>query len=386
MKITYIICLLFLFIFSCNSSKREPNDLSTLEIDLSNSNSSSNIFYEKNEIFELIPLKYSGNESLIQQMRDLIILKDRFLVVDSDISNNKSLKLFDKQGNFLKSLNEINHDYVNHSIEFVTQFGEDSIIVVDKKSVLFYLDKDLVVLSEYQLPFKAEKLIIANKSFYFHTNKRALNNQSDSLLYNFIVTDYNFNQISKFELFKIEAYSQNVSLDVDSNFVPFDSGVTFAPILSDTIFRITENGKNPYVIIRFPTKIFDPKLFPDVSLSSILPILQSDFSWGIGNIIDNKEILYFTFFEKNNMKGVLYDKLNKITHVLSTSDLKSNPNVLPWPNVYHDGKYYGWYSEESASWFEIGDNKNYEMSILGKINNHINENSNPVIVSYSLKL
>lgn len=386
MKNTHIISLLFLFFFSCNINKKELNHLSFLELDLSNSKSSSNIFYEKNRSFEIIPLKYSGIESLIQQMRDLIILNDRFVVVDSDISNNMSLKLFDKKGNFLKSLNGINHDYIDHSIEYVTQINEDTIIVVDKQSVLFYLDKNLVVLSENQLPFKVEKMVIGNSKFYFHTNKRAINNQSDSLLYDFIITDFNLKHISKFEPFIIEAFSQNISLDVDSNFVLSESGVTFAPILSDTIFRISENGKNPYAIINFPTKIFEPELYPDVSLNSILPILQSEFSWGIGNIIDNNEILYFTFFEKSNIKGVLYDKSNKITHLLSTNDLKNNLNVLPWPNVYINGKYYGWYSEESASWFEIDDNENYEKSLLKEINEHIHENSNPVIISYTLKL
>ena len=384
MKITRIFSLLFLFVFSCNLDKKELNDLNTLN--LSNSKSSSNYFFENNKEFELIPLKYSGNESLIQQMRDLIILDDRFVVVDSDISNTKSLKLFDKYGNFLKSLNKINHDYVDHSIEFVTQIGEDTIVVIDKNSVLFLLDKDFNVLSENQLPFKVEKLMIGDDKFYFYANKRALNNQEDSLLYNFIISDFNLQHTSKFEQFKIEAFSQNITLDVDRNFVLSENGVAFAPLLSDTIYHISENGRKPYVKINFPTKIFEPKLYPGVSLNSILPILQSEFSWGISNIIDNNEVLYFNFFEKNSINGVLYDKSNKVTHLLSINDLKNNLNVLPWPRIYHNGRYYGWYTEESTSWFEIDDNDNYEMSLLKKINNQIHENSNPVIISYTLKL
>ncbi|WP_339755278.1 hypothetical protein [Algoriphagus aquimarinus] len=375
-KILYLPFILI--VLGCNHEAKEE-----LSLNLSEVNSVDNWLLENSSDIEIIPLEYNGFESLVLSIRDVVTIGSDFFVIDSDISNMKSIKKFDGTGKFRGSIESIEFEYRNYNIESVSEFTGDKLLVLDKFNNCFVLKNDLSVEKMYELPFKAAEVAYFENNIYFHSNKRGINNQADSLLFDFIVYNVNFELVSKFDAFSIPEYSQNVRLAMDHTFTTSDK-LLFASLTGDTIYNVSPIGKANYLKVSFKNPTFRFSDYPDVALNSLLPILQSDFSWGLSNLISFNDYVLFNYYDKDKIKCAAINVANNNVAIVDPIKLKISSDVLPWPRVVSGGFLLGWYSEESLSWF-ANINSMDKNSVIFRSKEFVDKNSNPVLIRYKLK-
>lgn len=362
----------------CNHQAKEE-----LSLKLSDINSDDNWLLENSSGVEIVPLEYNGSESLVLSIRDVITIGSDFFVVDSDVSNKKSIKKFDATGKFRESIETIEFEYKDYNIESVSDFTGNKLLVLDKFKNCFVLKNDLSVEKMYELPFKAAEVAYFENNIYFHSNKRGINNQADSLLFDFIVYNVNFELVSKFDAFSIPEYSQNVRLGMDHTFTASDK-LLFASLTGDTIYNVNPKGKANYLKVSFKNSTFKFSDYPDVALNSLLPILQSDFSWGLSNLISFNNYVLFNYYDKDRIKCAAINVVNNKVAIVDPLKLKNSSDVLPWPRVISGGFLLGWYSEESLSWF-ANINSMDKNSIIFRSKEFVEKTSNPVLIRYKLK-
>lgn len=372
-----LVVLTAVFLFSCSSFPKNEaiSDLNTL--DFRGSHPSNNWIHQHHEDLEIISLKYAGPASLVKDMRSLIRLQNHLVILDYDIAQNKDLKLFDLDGNFIKMVNEIEFEFKKHQIETFALWGENQIIVLDKENSAFLLDSSLEIVSRFLLPFKAEKLVVDRDRCYFFTNKNAFNGQSDSTMYEYLVTDRKFNILKKERPFKIEPFTARVTGSTDNDFTQTENGVIHLRDTYDTIFNLTDEGLNPLVKLQFHN-IYDPNL-QGFEASNNDPRAV----WLVANLIATKDLLYLNYIQGEKYRVAILDKSTKELTVMKAEDLIKDYASVAMPRLYQDGRFYGWFTEEGASYMTF--NKSNENSFASKINQMLKLNTNPVVVSYRLR-
>jgi len=365
------------FLFSCSSfPKNDPiSDLKTL--DFRGSHPSKNWIQEHHEDLEIVSLKYSRPESLVKDMRSLVRLQDRFVILDYDIAQNKDLKLFDLEGNFIKMVNELEFEFKKHEIETFALWNDNQILVLDKKNSAFILNSSLEIEKRVLLPFKAEKLVVDKDRCYFFTNKNAFDGQNDSTMYEYLVTDRNFNLLKKYRPFKIEPFTSRVTSSSDHDFTKSEFGVIHLRDSYDTIFNLTEKGLMPLVKLQFHN-IYDPKL-----LGFEATYDDPRAVWLVANLFNTQDLIYLNYIQGEKFRVGVYDKKAEQLIVMKGEDLNKDYASVAMPRMHQDGRFYGWFTEEGSSYMTL--NKSNENTLAGKIYKMIKLNTNPVIVSYRLK-
>ncbi|UZD22195.1 hypothetical protein PBT90_01835 [Algoriphagus halophytocola] len=378
MKNILIGILLISILWACQRVEEEKS-----RVDLSESEIVNDWLFRKAAQIDLVPLEYKGYESLVLTIRDVITQGGEYYVVDSDISDTKSIKKFDGAGKFKGVLKDVSFEYRDYKIESVSKFKDGKLLVLDESSHCFVLNSDLLAEEIHELPFKASKVAYFEDSIYFYSNRRGKNNQGDSLMYDFVVYDSDFNFVSGFDKFEIPEYSQNVSLMVDGSFSASDK-LLYSSLTGDTIYSINSKGKSEMLKIAFQNPTFSLNEYPEVSMGSVLPILQSDFSWGISNLVSYNDYVFFNYYDRNSIMCAVVDMRNAKTIVSDPKGTKDDADVLPWPRVTSDGFLLGWYSGESLKWFNNIDSRSEE-SILYRSRKFIDASSNPVLVKYKIQ-
>ncbi|WP_157492885.1 hypothetical protein [Echinicola pacifica] len=371
-------------LFSCKESNMQENTFQENSIKISDVKTYNELLLDNAYDIELIPLSYSGSESIIINMENLYFFDSAYFIIDSGPRGEHSIKKFTQSGKFVKALNHLENNFQELPIEFVSSLGVKHLMALDKLNNFYILDKDLNITFHKELPFKAEKVKESDGKLFFFANKRAINQQPDSLMYNFIVTDMEVNIINKFDPFTISSHSTNVTISTTNSFTNTGQ-LLWVNAISDTIFNIQEDGMHPAFKVDFQIPPFKKKDYPEVNPGSLYPMLIADFSWGISDIIKTDSYLFFMFREKGSLKLILFDAKSRQSYTIEESSGDTVQDVIPWPRTSLNNELYGWMGERNIAWVDNW-NERDKNSILVKVHNHVKENINPVLIKYKFKL
>lgn len=373
-----------LLLFSCTNTK-ENQIANTINIqDLANK---SFKLYDFVSEIELIPLESQGFESLVGIVLKFDVTSDSFIILSSTPSGKKNVQIFETSGNLKKSFQNIETNYSEPiGIEDYLIF-DNKIAILGLNNKLYYLNIEFQIESERDLEFKSDASASSDSHILIYTNQKAINFQSDSLLYELLLFDKNFNLIQKhFKFSPIKGQSRYHSR-LSNNMQPNEKGFLFTKFLSDSIYQVSNEGVFTKYLVDFESKAFDSNDYTELIVEPFSPILTEKFSWGVTNPIEGKKGILFEYYDKELPVGVYFDPVKNKGMIFNPMNILSDENIAPWPKYYDGEFFYGILTEGGMSFVNQSTVEKYSSeSNVKKVYQLIQENQNPVIVKYKLNM
>ena len=384
----YILLLLYLpFLVACQTPKLE-NETASFVVKVFDAEENGFNLYDFVTDIEYIPLRYGGEESLIQIISKLEVTPNFIYVLNSDNRSQKNILIFDPKGNFIKNIPKIEaENYFSGTISDFIVDENQKLIILDKKSNLITLNQDFSYSSHHKLPFQAAQIHRSEANeILCYSNGMAYDQQSDSLFYNTFILDKDFRIINTFDPFEIVVGKARHHHAMFGNIQHSENGFLYSEFLNDTIYEITGSAKKVRYLVDFDKNRFDKSAFPEAIIAPFSPILMDQFKWGLNTPLETDSYFMAVYYDKNIPMGLLFDKMKSKTYLFNPLKVLESENMIPWPQLSRENNLYGIFKESS---FEAMD-KNIILSHgadsnVKKIYQHVQKNLNPVIVKYQLK-
>lgn len=380
----YRVYLGVLFFIALSCKKAEFKNLEVLE---EFAVKEEDVFlFDFSKDLELIPLLYSGPESLVGIIDKLDVKNERFYILSSTPSSQKSLMVFDHNGEFVYKIDKDSFDdlYGNSLKDFVV-FDNGDILLWDINNSLLIIDENFNLKSSRQMPFKVDGLSYNNEQILCYINKQAFNFQSEDFFYDLIVLDEKLNILNKFNRFELKAGETRFHTKLSPNMHPFKNGFLFTEFLNDTVYYIDSKEKSIHRIIDFDEKKFKKSDYPNAIVQPLSPILIEKFKWGIYNPIEDDDFFFLGYYENDIPKNLIYEKSKNKLYKLNPIKSINKENIVPAPIHYFNEYFYGVMTEGGISYIDTEKLKNYsDFSTIKRAYDSIIKNGNPIIFKYKL--
>lgn len=313
-----------LLVISCNS---ENKSIDFLQVDVKLEDNTIHL----SDIFssvEIVPLQ-TTDLSLITDGAQLKF-SDQFIFIES----NKSIKLFDYEGNFVKNIDRKGNgvgEYLGIS-DFYVDDNSKKIEVLDKrqKKILQY-NHNGDYLSEIPLNFWAVKFTRdTNKDLFVYSGNERDNNNA----YKFNIFD---NEGKSYRFYGIDEKKSKFLniLNLEHFYKSGDEMLFFEPF-NDTIYNFKENKLKPKYVISYNGKNVPPSFYEDNNFSNVFEFFQEFKKYGYinstYNAFETQTKLYFQCFKQSEKYLISYDKKTSksFSYNKIVDDLFSKGKELPF--------------------------------------------------------
>lgn len=380
--------LLIIFIFfSFGCSEKKDQQLGYVLIDAYKLQDKGDKLNDLVSEYELIPLQYAGDESLVAIiLKTEITSKDIYLLC-SKSNNSKYLLIFDINGNFKRRITEIeSEELISSKVKYFALDEKENLLILDERNNLVFLDKNFSYHKHIPLPFRSETIYKNKKNLLSYANLHTLNLQPDSLLNDLMVVNENLELINKYLPFQPVIGETRYHHRIHGNIQPSLTGFLFTEFLNDTIYEVNEHDMVPKYVFNFGKQRVNMEEFKEVQLQPFSPILTEKFNWGLNSPIETDDYLFAQYWEKKLPVGIVYSKKNKTAVLYNPMNVLENEDIIPWPRLFREGYYYGYLTEGSFGLMDTEKILRYPASSTVKQTyEHIQANANPVIFKYKLK-
>lgn len=321
--LTYLICIVTtLFLYSCNNANNQmqPKEIDIIiDVDPGKAVESIQISELYTDI-KYVPLETNDN-SLIGNISDIIKFKDRFYILDNDIT--QSVFCFTETGKFLFKINRIGTgpgEYIRLAA-FSIDTGNEQLLLHDtstKQILHFSLDGDYI--ESHKIGFEAYRFSYISDGYFafycdFNSNKEFFKKGKYP---NLIITDRNF-----------KVYKTGMEYSEDANFPAIPKMVQcfnrydpktllLIPPLNDTIFHVSKVGASPYLHINFKNnqrkKEMDVLMNtpePDLEINAIVDFLKNNSICDLFYFVESTQKVFFAYSRYPSTHYVFYDKVSK---------------------------------------------------------------------------
>lgn len=313
-----------LLVISCNSGNKS---IDFLQVDVKLEDNTIHL----SDIFssvEIVPLQ-TTDLSLITDGAQLKF-SDQFIFIES----NKSIKLFDYEGNFVKNIDRKGNgagEYLGIS-DFYVDDNSKKIEVLDKrqKKILQY-NHNGDYLSEIPLNFWAVKFTRdTNKDLFVYSGNERDNNNA----YKFNIFD---NEGNGYRFYGIDEKKSKFLhiLNLEHFYKSGDEMLFFEPF-NDTIYNFKENKLKPKYVISYNGKNVPPSFYEDNNFSNVFEFFQEFKKYGYinstYNAFETQTKLYFQCFKQSEKYLISYDKKTSksFSYNKIVDDLFSKGKELPF--------------------------------------------------------
>jgi hypothetical protein len=382
-KCFFISIVAFLLLNSCFNSNnyvfQGKITCKDIPIDIYN----ENIIY-RNQIKDARFVKLETSDKCqIGEIRKLETTEDRVYILDSDIA--ESLFVFKKNGEFLFKVARKGQgpgEYFSINDFFIDTINKTIIIFDANIRNLHYYDWEGKFIRSHSLEkfwFFACCPLDSN-TYALDFTKKALNNK-----YHLILVDENNEEYYK---------SKHLETDYElaNNFhIAFYKGLNnniyYTPTRCDTIFNVSSQGVQDGYRIDFGKQALPDRFYKKMRKEEqVKELLKSQYCYGIKNILETEEILFFNFSFGNNQLSCFYNKSTEDTY----SDLLYHPTPKATDNNYFVGFYESYFinpvikNEENREF--VDEWKRYIGEENWNILQSMEDDDNPILVFYKLEI
>jgi hypothetical protein len=369
---------------SCNQESQQ-GELMQLSIE---EGSVGNKLIDYAEDVSLIPLQYTGDNSLISSIRKLEVKNDTIFILNAlPGGEGFTFMLFGKNGDFLKNINTISSDaLISSRIKDFLIREDGRIYIVDQNDNIIALDKNLAYLNHEVLPLLVNQIFpLQEEGLLIYTNGLAKNFQSDSLMYKLLSFDSNKSVSMAFQPFQIEAFTEQVQGQMYGAIQENSKGYLYSEFLNDTLYQVGIDTVYAKYHVNFGELAYNKLDFPRAKVVPFSPILTDNYKWGITVPIEFEGNLFFAYMDRNTPTFSIYQKSKAQLLNFAIKDIMGDENVIPMPRHYDGMHIYGYFTEADLS--GVSEIETYaESSIIKRAYDHMSVNYNPVIVKYKINL
>lgn len=378
----YIIAILFVF-QACSKPKpisRQGLKYVDIQVDVYSERIISESQIKDNYIVKL----ETNDECLIGDIRKLSVENDRIFILDSDVS--QKLFVFNKTGKYLFSIGQKGQgpgEYYSINDFFIDKDDRRIIIYDANLRNLHYYDWDGQYVKTHS--FSGKWLFaccpIDSNLFALDFNKKALANK-----YHLEFVDVNNDVQAAFKPLEMD-------YELANNFhIAFyrgiDNKVLYVPTRCDTIFDIS-NGvlSGGYYVDFGANKVPIDRHKKLKKRDQVIDLLNSKYCYGIKNVLETSNMLYFDFSFGSNGFPLFYDRNSKLTY--------SGLLYFPLPKAVDSDNYFvGFYesyvvNQIVSSPDSYDYNVNWRKSIgetSWKVVEQMKPSDNPLLLFYKIEL
>ncbi|MGV8134240.1 MAG: 6-bladed beta-propeller [Mangrovibacterium sp.] len=304
----YLIGVYSLFIIESCRDEIKTNRVvknQTLHFDVSNWNRDQTIPQKIIKKIKFIPLETKddcliGSIGKIYRSTDLMYIKDNRYV--------KKILVYNNEGKYLKSIGNYGKgagEFIGLA-DFTVDERKNRLLVLDnqQRKVLTYDLDDGSCLNEMKINFWATNFAEPEENVLSFYSKDQ--NSKFGAKYSIANLDLKDNSYKWF----LEQDECDTNLSYHHSI--FQSENTyFAPYFKDVVYRITKDNVEPFITFDFgANKIPKEKLQNNKhNIKEIVKVIEeSDWSYGIKNVIENEQFLIFNFKLKKKTVMVIYSK------------------------------------------------------------------------------
>lgn len=303
MKIKIVICAIILFSCSQSETKIQPATMNqSLHFETADWIKNKKIADTIVKEIQFIPLE-TNEDCLLGEITKIIVANNNFYILDR--GSNQRISVFSMTGKYLKSIGAQGRgpgEYTRIN-DFAININDSSVLVLDaaQKKIVKY---DLVggdFKNALSLSFFSENFVISQEgvlSFYTKTP-----NPENCLIATLDLADNSENWfIEKDENDTYLSYPYSI----------FQSENTyFASYFDNIVYQITSEDVIPFISFDFGEHLIPKNKFENRrTLKEITQVInESDWSYGIENILENTNFLSLNFMLKKRNTLVIYSKL-----------------------------------------------------------------------------
>lgn len=320
--------------FGCNLENKYKKSLNNNYPELiltAERRNDNDTFFDLIDTFKVIKLE-TTNESLFGDISKLEILNDTVIIFDS---KNQNVLTFDFDGRFLGNIGKKGkgpNEILNIRNIAIDRKNEKVLILDDiKQKVIHYTLDGRYTYADDAVVFPHDFAIQDNHLIFYQAYSSIFFNKNVN--YDLLITK-NDKIVEKYFPF-----SQTGSFRYPLNKVFYE--------VSDTLCFIDKWDSRIYSIV-------DKKLIPRFDIDfkgNDVPIeftveeklfnsSVNKYSYLYGHVVENNTFIYFRYYQKGDLKRVLYNKNNHNYHTLSTDDDNSNIFSLSFAPTYSYKEYF----------------------------------------------
>jgi len=372
--------LVFLLLVGCTSSEsthREINSHSIVEIKVDVD--TSNFFPWKDVVDHITPIQLETNaDCLISYVSKLIVMNDRIYIFDK---RQQELFIFHNNGRFEKKLNKQGGGPGEYrEMRDIQIDANGNIWVLDYNSIKEY-SQNFDLKDEIRFSFTDKRDLYVNAmQFVVFENSYVLWTGGAEIMKNSDYRQHNMYRINKKGQI-IDSYFP-VNIKTVGNPVFFKFGDTYIMRPWDfrdrTVYELTADSvrtkyRVEYLSGNMPENFIKPSLLDAFEFNRVLS--ETSYAIGIEDVIEGDEFVYFTFFQGDRIRSVLYDKITGSSRVGKVHLSNFAP---PYVQYASDDNFYGTIEAGEYVSLELGENT------IPKIEN-VNSDDNPIVFLYGFK-
>ncbi|EIM72605.1 hypothetical protein A3SI_19571 [Nitritalea halalkaliphila LW7] len=335
---------------------------------------------------ELIPLKYDTDESLVANYFSMDVSEEYIYIVSYSQIQNKFIQMFDKSGNFIKTLRDFPQiDLAFDRIVGISVLSEDSVLIGTNRHMVI-TDQFLNYLDHKPHGVAIENVFSRGEYIYAFTNNNVVNFQDESTFFSVLVFDKRLNLVSGFKPFVVEENMSRRNVFIHGNILPFAEGILYTEYLNDTLYEITPDGGRPRYLIDFGSKKLNRDKYPDELYITTSDVLERGIMHNpITPVRFGSGKLYFKFTYNEISYAVFQDFEKERTLILDPEYTLVNGDFIPFPH-YYDGEYfYSMIDDEFAETLKTLKDVP-ENSIVRQLIRHFEKEFNPMLFKFKVSI
>lgn len=376
----FFVVLLFCML-SCKGKHTEKdvvevmNELRTIKIELADT-----AFRNVNQLLEMSSFVILANDEPLGDVKRIIVDDERAFVLD----DTPKIVCYNMKGEIEYQINNKGGGPKEffRLLDFTINKASNQLIAYDsgKRQLNIYNLKDGQFLSSLSTSTFAPMGMASVDGVFFFDNPDHFNYPDNKELHYSLLYSTIGNKIDNrfFEHDEISNYSMNYG---EGHPFFYNNGSLLYNKRFDTmVYRLVPNKIIPYLNIELPNPLPDELLKDRIQPIELIKI---DYSFGITNLYQCDDILYFWFSKSGFYQTVFYDlKKNKIIYAgnkVSNNPVKELPVFYPVVGVYQDCFF------SLVSPMTILEKLSIDASVFPKQLQEISEDSNPVLMFYKVK-
>jgi hypothetical protein len=301
----FIYSLLFVFmVMSCGQKQDSPINDAEIKLNVKNFDENQLIPSEIIKSISFIPLE-TNEKNLFTGIGKIYKHNDYFIIQDNSFA--LGILVFDKTGKFVNNIGKYGkgpREIIDFT-DFTIDEDEKTIMILDQRQhkVVYYGLEDFSFIKEtgFDKGIFTQGFASVGKGRLSLYSIRQTNRDKQYNIVNLNMEDNSWSGSLERSDYEINSSYRHAIFESKNSY--------FAPYFENTVYKLSENGPVPYIVMDFGNRAFPREDVKGESPKLILKkLIEGAWIYGTNNVIENESLLTFNIKIANRMNQIIYSK------------------------------------------------------------------------------